>query len=201
MVSFNGQPAVSLSITKVSYTNTIELVDRVREYIETKNEQLSDTGLELVLADDQTVMTQQALGGDADERGFGPPTCFARVLAVLGLKIATMVALGIVFSVAGTLWLLQITGNTLNISVLLGIVIVLGMLVDDAVVVVEAVYYRLVRGVEAVDAALAALREVGQPVPSAVATTVAAFLPLMLLPGMLASLCSSSRLSWQSVWL
>ena len=94
-----------------------------------------------------------------------------------------MVALGIVFSVAGTLWLLQITGNTLNISVLLGIVIVLGMLVDDAVVVVEAVYYRLVRGVEAVDAALAALREVGQPVTSAVATTVAAFLPLMLLPG------------------
>ena len=183
MVSFNGQPAVSLSITKVSYTNTIELVDRVREYIETKNEQLSDTGLELVLADDQTVMTQQALGVMQTNAGLGLLLVLLVCWLFLGLKIATMVALGIVFSIAGTLWLLQITGNTLNISVLLGIVIVLGMLVDDAVVVVEAVYYRLVRGVEAVDAALAALAEVGQPVTSAVATTIAAFLPLMLLPG------------------
>ncbi len=79
--------------------------------------------------------------------------------------------------------MLYFTGNTLNVSVLLGIVIVLGMLVDDAVVVVEAMYYRLQRGSEALDAALDALREVAQPVTSAVMTTMAAFLPLMLLPG------------------
>ena len=68
---------------------------------------------------------------------------------------------------------------------LLGIVIVLGMLVDDAVVVVEAIYYRLQRGQEALAAALDALSEVGRPVTAAVLTTICAFAPLMLLPGIL----------------
>ena len=94
-----------------------------------------------------------------------------------------MVTLGIIFSIAGTLWVLKFSGNTLNVSVLLGIVIVLGMLVDDAVVVVESMYYRLQRGMNALDAALDSIKEVGKPVTSAVSTTMAAFLPLMLLPG------------------
>jgi multidrug efflux pump subunit AcrB len=103
----------------------------------------------------------------------------------LGLRIAFFVTLGIAFSIAGTFWILNITGNTLNVPVLLGIVIVLGMLVDDAVVIVEAMYYRLQRGEEALQAALESLREVGQPVTAAVFTTIAAFAPLMLLPGIL----------------
>jgi len=69
--------------------------------------------------------------------------------------------------------------------VLLGVVIVLGMLVDDAVVIVEAMYYRLQRGADAVTAAIESFREVGLPMLSAVLTTMAAFLPLMLLPGIL----------------
>ena len=88
---------------------------------------MSDTGLELVLADDQTVMTQQALGVMQTNAGLGLLLVLLVCWLFLGLKIATMVALGIVFSIAGTLWLLQITGNTLNISVLLGIVIDAGV--------------------------------------------------------------------------
>jgi multidrug efflux pump subunit AcrB len=103
----------------------------------------------------------------------------------LGLRIAFMVTLGIAFSIAGAFWVLRVTGNTLNISVLLGVVIVLGMLVDDAVVVVESIYYRLQRGMDALSASLHSLREVGAPVTASVATTIAAFLPLMLLPGIL----------------
>ncbi|MEZ5602393.1 MAG: efflux RND transporter permease subunit [Candidatus Competibacteraceae bacterium] len=57
------------------------------------------------------------------------------------------------------------------------------MLVDDAVVLVEAMYFRMERGMKALDAALDSIREVGWPVLAAVSTTIAAFLPLMLLPG------------------
>jgi multidrug efflux pump subunit AcrB len=78
---------------------------------------------------------------------------------------------------------LHVLGYTLNISVLLGIVIALGMLVDDAVVVVEAIYYRIQRGQDYFAAAVDALREVIAPVTSSVLTTISAFLPLMLLPG------------------
>lgn len=183
LVSFEGQPAVALNITKVSRTNTIELVERIADYIADRNAQLAGTGVRLVLADDQTTQTRSAVGVMQTNAGLGLGLVLAVCWLFLGLRIASMVALGIVFSIAGAMWLLQITGNTLNVSVLLGIVIVLGMLVDDAVVVVESIYYRLVRGADAVQAAVDALREVAQPVTSAVMTTVAAFLPLMLLPG------------------
>ena len=86
-----------------------------------------------------------------------------------------LTAIGIPFILAGTFWVLHMVGETLNIMVLLGIVISLGMLVDDAVVVVESIYYRLQRGMKGLDAAIDALREVGKPVTSAVSTTMANF--------------------------
>jgi len=185
LVSFEGQPAVGISISKVSYTNTLELVDRVNAYILEKNKQFDGTGIELLLADDQTSMTRRAISIMQNNAALGLLLVLGVCWAFLGLRIASMVSLGIVFSIAGTFLLLDITGNTLNISVLLGVVIVLGMLVDDAVVVVEAMYYRLQRGAGRIEAALDSLREVGRPVTAAVLTTMAAFLPLMLLPGII----------------
>ncbi|MEJ2534562.1 MAG: efflux RND transporter permease subunit [Gammaproteobacteria bacterium] len=183
LVSFQGRPAAALSVAKIAYTNTIELMERINAYIAEKNAQLVDTGTRLVLADDQTTATREAISIMRNNALLGLALVLAVCWAFLGIRIAAMVTLGIGFSVAGTFWVLNVTGNTVNISVLLGVVIVLGMLVDDAVVVVEAMYYRLQRGAEALDAALDALREVARPVTSAVLTTMAAFLPLMLLPG------------------
>ena len=103
----------------------------------------------------------------------------------MGTRIALLTAIGIPFILAATFWILAANGETLNITVLLGVVIVLGMLVDDAVVVVESIYYRLQRGEKALQAAIGAMKEVALPVTTAVLTTIAAFLPLMLLPGIL----------------
>lgn len=183
MVSFEGRPAVALSISKIGYTNTIELVEMIAEYVEQKNRQLANSGLSLVIADDQTIPTRQAITIMQSNAVLGLTLVLMVCWLFLGFRIASMVTLGIIFSITGAFWILNITGNTLNVSVLLGIVIVLGMLVDDAVVVVEAMYYRLQRGAEGLHAALSALAEVGKPVTSSVATTMAAFLPLMLLPG------------------
>ncbi|WP_395377684.1 efflux RND transporter permease subunit [Marinicella sp. W31] len=183
LVAFEGRPAVSLSVTKISYTNTLQLVDRINEYIQVKNQQLNGTGVSLILADDQTIQTRDALSIMQRNAILGLSLVLLVCWLFLGFRIAAMVTLGIVFSITGTFWFLNITGNTVNVSVLLGIVIVLGMLVDDAVVVVEAVYYRMQRGAKGVNAAMGALKEVGLPVTSAVMTTMAAFLPLMLLPG------------------
>ncbi|MBI1195854.1 MAG: hypothetical protein GC138_08415 [Gammaproteobacteria bacterium] len=102
---------------------------------------------------------------------------------LLGSRIAFFVGAGIPFSLAATFWVLNAIDSSLNQNVLLAVVIVLGMLVDDAVVVVEAIYYRLQRGADAMSAAIRALREVFSPVTASVLTTLAAFLPLMLLPG------------------
>jgi multidrug efflux pump subunit AcrB len=183
LASTNGQPAISLAVTKKSYTNTIALVERIRTYIDSRNETLAAQGLRLTLTDDQTVPTTEAIGVMQGNALLGLLLVIAVCWVFLGTRIALLVGAGIPFSLAGTFALLYALGATLNISVLLGVVIALGMLVDDAVVVVEAIYYRLQRGQEALAASIAALREVFAPVASSVFTTVAAFLPLMLLPG------------------
>ncbi len=185
LVTLDGQAAVGLSITKVGYTNTLDLIERLQDYVDGKNQRLAGSGIQVVLADDQTMMTRQAISIMQNNALLGLFLVLLVCWLFLGLRIAAMVTLGIAFSIAGTFWVLDITGNTLNVSVLLGIVIVLGMLVDDAVVVVEAMFYRLERGAGRLQAALDSLREVGKPVATAVATTMAAFLPLMLLPGIL----------------
>lgn len=183
LAGMDGQPAVLMSVTKASGINTLDLVDDIRAYIDQQNTVLEGTGLHLLLSDDQTIPTRTALGVMQNNALIGLLLVLAVCWVFLGSRIASLVALGVVFSIAGTFWILSMTGSTLNISVLLGIVIVLGMLVDDAVVVVEGIYYRMQRGMEALEASMQALREVGLPVLAAVSTTIAAFLPLMLLPG------------------
>ena len=183
VVSFEGRSAISMSISKVAYTNTLDLVDRINNYITEKNVVLAGTGIDLTLSDDQTTQTRRAIGIMQTNALLGLFLVLGVCWLFLGLRIASLVTMGIAFSISGAFWVLNMTGNTLNVSVLLGIVIVLGMLVDDAVVVVEAMYYRLQRGQEALDAALDSLKEVAKPVTSAVFTTISAFAPLMLLPG------------------
>ena len=181
----DGHPAVLLAVMKQANANTLELVDRIRAYIDERNAFANQTGVELVLTDDQTIPTRQSIGIMQNNALIGLFLVLLVAWAFLGSRIALLTAIGIPFILAGTFWTLWGIGETLNVTVLLGVVIVLGMLVDDAVVVVEAMYYRLRHGVDALTAAIDSLREVGRPVTTAVLTTMAAFLPLMLLPGIL----------------
>ncbi|HET9700110.1 MAG TPA: efflux RND transporter permease subunit [Burkholderiales bacterium] len=183
LVSHLGRPGVLLSVTKKSYTNTLDLVAQINDYIARKNSLTGPAGVTISLMDDQTVPTREAIRVMESNAVIGLALVLAVCWIFLGTRISALVALGIPFSLAGTFALLHALGYTLNISVLLGIVIVLGMLVDDAVVVVEAIYYRMQRGQAVVEATLESLREVTGPVVASVTTTIAAFLPLMLLPG------------------
>ncbi|MCX8086116.1 MAG: efflux RND transporter permease subunit [Rhodocyclaceae bacterium] len=183
LASYAGRPAVMLAITKKSRTNTLDLIARINAFIAEKNPLLAAEGIELQLLDDQTPKTRESIRIMEANALVGLAVVLAMCWVFLGTRIAVLVALGIPFALAGTFAVLGGLGYTLNISVLLGVVIALGMLVDDAVVVVEAIYYRMQRGMAALSASLAALREVFAPVTSSVLTTMAAFLPLMLLPG------------------
>ena len=183
LASAGGRPAVLLSVTKKAHTNTLELVERIRGYAAGRSAALAPQGLSLALTDDQTLPTREAISVMESNALLGLALVLAACWMFLGTRVSVLVALGIPFSLAGGFALLHAGGFTLNISVLLGVVIVLGMLVDDAVVVVEAIYYRVQRGAKVLAASLDALRETAAPVGSAVLTTIAAFLPLMLLPG------------------
>ena len=185
LTSYAGRPAVLLAAMKQSDANTLELVKRIKRYMEERNRFTAQTGVELVLIDDQTVVTTNAITLMQRNALIGLFLVLIVAWLFLGSRIALLTAIGIPFILAGTFWLLAGIGETLNVMVLLGVVIVLGMLVDDAVVVVEGIYYRVRHGADAMSASIGALREVAAPVTTAVLTTMAAFGPLILLPGIL----------------
>jgi multidrug efflux pump subunit AcrB len=183
LASAEGKPAVILAITKKSKVNTLNLVADINRFLDEEASALQATGFDAMLFDDQTVATQRAIGVMEANALIGLALVLALCWLFLGSRLAVLVSLGIPFSLAGTFAILYALDFTLNIPVLLGIVIALGMLVDDAVVITEAIYFRVSRGAETLAATVDAVREVGLPVLAAVTTTIAAFLPLMLMPG------------------
>ncbi len=185
LVSYNGRPAIMLSITKQVDANTLELVERLQAFSTERNPLLAAQGVRLAVIDDQTHATRHAIGVMESNAIFGLFAVLVMCWLFLGSRLALLVGLGVPFALAGTFIAVALIDSTLNLTVLLGVVIALGMLVDDAVVIVEAIYYRLQRGDDPRDAVIGGVSEVGLPVLSSVLTTVAAFLPLMLLPGIL----------------
>ena len=184
-VRYNGAPALVLSVTKQADANTLELVEELQAFVDARNPLLRGQGVQLSVIDDQTHMTRNAIGIMESNAFYGLLAVLAMCWLFLGTRMAILVSLGIPFSLAGAFLVVAASGSTLNLTVLLGIVIVLGMVVDDAVVITESIYYRLERGERPLDAVVNGVGEVAAPVFSAVLTTMAAFLPLMLLPGIL----------------
>ncbi len=184
-VRYQGKPAILLAVYKNEDSNLLSLVDRVKRYAAQRNAVGADSGVRLVLFDDQTGVTRHALNVMENNAAVGLLLVLVATWALLGLRIAIFSSIGIPFALAGTIAVAALLGETLNVVVLLGLVVSLGMLVDDAVVVAEAIHYRTQRGMRAADAAVEAVREVGAPVVASVLTTIAAFLPLMLIPGIL----------------
>ncbi len=185
LVFMNDQPGVLIWVTKKAHANVLELLDLVQAYINEKNELSDITGISLTLVDDQTNATRQAIDVMETNAVLGLIFVLMITWLFLGSRIAFLTSIGIPFTLAGTFWFLSSIGQSVNNSVLLGIVISLGMLVDDAVVVVESIFNRIRRGMLAKQAVIESLKEVAAPVLTSVMTTMAAFLPLMLIPGIL----------------
>lgn len=184
-VAFEDRPAVLLAVMKKDRSNTIELIHEIDQFLVAFNAQHGITGVQAILADDQTLPTKNAISLMESNALQGLVLVLLVSWLFLGWRVGVLVGMAIPFSLAGVFAVLYFTDSTLNLTVLLGVVIALGMLVDVAVVMVEAMMHRLHQGSNTLDAALEAIAEIGWPIFAAVLTTVAAFLPLMLMPGIL----------------
>lgn len=180
---YDNKPAIVLSVFKKDKVNTLQMIDDLKAFISEKNRLVHVTGIGITLLDDNTSLTRKAINIMQTNALIGLTMVLLVTWIFLGSRIAFFTTIGIPFTLSGTFWLLHSVGQTLNNAVLLGVVIALGMLVDDAIVVVEAMYSRMRLGVDSVQAAVDSLKEVFAPVTASVLTTMAAFLPLMLLPG------------------
>ena len=181
---FNGERAVSIDVLKTDDEDSIRIAAAVETFLARKSAELPDT-VHLTKWRDNSRLVQDRLSMLLRNGRIGLLLVFLSLWLFLDLRLSFWVAMGIPISVGGGLALMAATGESLNMLSLFGLIMVLGLIVDDAIVVGEAVYVHRRQGEEAAAAAVAGTAEVAWPVVAAVVTTVVAFVPLFFVSGIM----------------
>ncbi len=179
--------SVSLHIKKRTGANILEVSERIAAVME-NNTQAED--VQIVKGLDQSREVRDMV---ADlENGIGTALILVLVVILLGLggRNAILVAAAIPFSMFLSLIILNLSGETLNLMVLFSLILALGMLVDNAIVIIENIYRHYSMGASRVQAALRGTAEVAWPVITSTGTTVGAFLPMVFWPGIMGKFMS-----------
>ena len=180
----NGQPVVMLDVKKRAGGNIIYAIDQLKVVVEDlKNSFPKDVSL--TYTNDQSVMIRSQISNLENSIVFGVILVVFVLLFFLGLRNALFVGIAIPFSMFLSFILLNAAGVSLNIMVLFSLVLALGMLVDNGIVVVENVYRFMDEGYPAIEATKKGVGEVAWPIIASTATTLAAFVPLALWPGII----------------
>lgn len=179
---FNGEPAITLRVAKIPGGDSVRIVERVRETARAYSRSLPQ-GVALSLFNDSTVQIQSSITVLVNNALWGLLLLEAILFLFIGLRNALITGLGIPVSFGITFIVLDLMGVTLNGDTLFGLVLVLGLIVDHAIVIIENSFRNQQEGLSRREAAILGSDQVVVPVVAATATTVAAFLPLMLLPG------------------
>ncbi|MCP5067057.1 MAG: efflux RND transporter permease subunit [bacterium] len=186
--TFDGRRAVLLRVFRVGDQDAVEIAETVRNYL--GNDVRLPDGLKIALWQDSTDMLRSRLGV-MRKNGISGFVLVVLVLALfLQLRLALWVALGVPISLLGALFLFPAVGFSINVISSFAFILVLGILVDDAVVVGENVHRHSREGASRLDAAIRGTQEVAVPVIFGVLTTVVAFAPLMLVPGTMGQIFS-----------
>lgn len=177
----NKKPVVSLNIVKKSGENLLEATDQIMQILETaKASQIIPSTLEISITNDQSEQTRKQLENLENSIIFGVILVILVLLFFLGLRNAIFVGLAIPLSMFISFVILGAMGTTMNMIVLFALILALGMLVDNAIVVIENIH-RLYNeeGLSKLEAAKKGVGEIAVPIISSTATTLAAFFPLL----------------------
>ncbi|MFM8363681.1 MAG: efflux RND transporter permease subunit [Verrucomicrobiota bacterium] len=178
------RPAITFTIVKKKGVDAIETVKACRRVFDEETRNLPPEVVKRVLSDSTRFIKVRI--GTVVQNGI-QALLFVTILLMLMLnwRLALLVAIGIPISFAGVFLVLYVGGYTINLLSLFGMIMALGMVVDDAVVMAENSYRHLQSGEPPTQAAIEGSREVFWPVLGSVSTTVAAFLPLIWAEGII----------------
>ncbi|MFD1314333.1 efflux RND transporter permease subunit [Namhaeicola litoreus] len=181
-----GDPVVMLDVKKRAGKNMVEASDKIRIIVDEAKENQFPKDLQVQIANDQSSVTIGQVDDLVNNIIFGVLLVVTVLMFFLGFKNALFVGFAIPMSMFMSLMILNMLGYTLNTMILFGLIMGLGMLVDNGIVVVENVY-RLMdeEGMTRVEAAKKGIGEIAFPIIISTATTVAAFIPLGLWPGVM----------------
>ncbi len=179
---FNLRRAVNLNVTKTREGDSIQVADAVEAVVDSFRDRLPPT-VDVGVFNDTSIYVENRLKTLTQSGAQGLVVVFLFLLLMLNTRVALLVTLGIPISFLGAVVIMAYVGMTMNMMAMFALIIVLGLVVDDAVVIGENVYRHYENGMSPREAAIKGASEVAWPVISAVATTIAAFSPLLLIPG------------------
>jgi multidrug efflux pump subunit AcrB len=180
--TFNGQPAIMLEVYRIGDQSPITVADAVHRLVDQVNTNLPE-GLTLVSQNDRSEIYRQRLNLMVTNGYFGLALVFILLAVFLEARLAFWVSLGIPISFLGSLLLLPLIGVTFNMVSMFAFIVTLGIVVDDAIVVGENVYYNRQQGMGWLDAAIAGAGEISMPVIFSVLTNMVTFMPIFFVPG------------------
>jgi multidrug efflux pump subunit AcrB len=184
----NKKPVVTLAIVKKSGENLLDATDKIFKIIHEKQETNAlPRDLKITVTDDKSVFIRDQISNLENSILMGMVLVIVILYLFMGLRNAIFSGLAIPMSMFISFLILKQIGYTINGMVLFSLVLALGMLVDNAIVVIENVYRMMEHGVKREKAVKNGTSEIAIPIISSTATTLAAFLPLIFWPGMVGS--------------
>lgn len=181
---FNGYPAVRLTAYRVGNQTPRGVSEVVRTYADELREQLPEN-ISVTIWSDQSEVLQDRIDLLAKNAVMGSILVLVILALFLDLRLACWVALGIPVSFLGSFLFLSPSDFSINMITLFAFIVTLGMVVDDAIVVGERVYTLIDEGHPAHEAAILAGKELLVPISFAIFTSVAAFAPMLFVPGVM----------------
>jgi multidrug efflux pump subunit AcrB len=179
---FNGKPAVMVNVYRVGDETPSKVSAAVKTYLEELNAKLPDS-VQANIWIDQSEVLEDRINLLVRNAFLG----LVLVLLLLGLfldiRLAFWVTLGIPISVLGSMLFIPAFGVSINMISLFAIIVTIGIVVDDAVIVGENIYHMRRKGVTYLEAAIQGVKDMAVPVTFSILTNIAAFLPLMFVPG------------------
>jgi multidrug efflux pump subunit AcrB len=180
----NGEPSVLLIIYKTKEEDALVISEAVQQFISQKQQQLP-AGANIKIFYDNTDMLRSRISLLTKNGIIGLMIVFLVLWCFLNARLSFWGGMGIPISIAGALAILWAMGGTINMISLFGLIMVLGIVVDDAIIVGEAIYFHRKQGKPPLKAAVDGVSEVGMPVIAAVTTTIVAFIPLFYVGGIM----------------
>jgi len=180
----NDAPSITFSISKKGTANSIDVIDAIKEIVKEYEEKVPD-GVAYSWSNDNSVYILRVINALRNNAITGMILIFLVLLIFLGRGNALLASLGIPISFFVAFILMDAFGFSLNGNTLFALVMVLGIIVDDAIIVIENCHRYRLMGYNSFEAAVRGTSEVVTPIMSSIGTNIAAFLPLILLPGIM----------------
>jgi multidrug efflux pump subunit AcrB len=182
--SVNGEPAILMSVYKTRQEDALAISTAVRDFVHQKQQQLP-SGLNIKLLYDNTGQLKSRIDLLLDNGIYGVWLVFLVLWLYMGMRLSFWVVLGSLCPMIGAVAATWGLGGSINMISLLALIVVSGILVDDGIVLSEAIYVRRQQGAGPLQAVMEGVSEVGSPVFAAVAVNILGYIPLFFVGGLM----------------